>query len=151
MREFADHLNAIADPTPFDDGILDRLEGLIFGAKPVCHILVARVDGHNVGYLAYFFGADLETLLPTLHVADLFVRQNARGQGIGGCLMRQAQAVISGHGGDTVHWQVWRKNPAAIAFYRKLGGTIVDEEIPMKWTKTAGSAGTCQMTVGTTV
>jgi len=71
----------------------------------------------------------------------LFVRETARAQGVGKALMTEATRILRRRGGQTVLWTVWDRNPAAIAFYQRLGVTTVSEEIIMEWQETAWPAG----------
>jgi ribosomal protein S18 acetylase RimI-like enzyme len=61
-------------------------------------------------------------------VADLFVREAARGRNVGSALTMEAASIIQRHGGRRILWTVWSRNRAAIDFYRNLGARFIGEE-----------------------
>lgn len=135
-EEFEDYLNALDDdpaeatPPPLTTENYRR-DG--FGREPRFHGLIAELDGAPVGYLLYYLGYWAEDAATCLHVADLFVREAARGRGIGGALMAEAAAILRRHDGRRVLWTVWSRNRAAIGFYQGLGAHFFDEEPLMTW------------------
>ena len=135
-EEFQDFLNALeTDPEGAGPPALTaegyRRDG--FGPRPWFQGLVAELDGAPVGYLLYYLGYWADDAAPCLHVADLFVREAARGRGAGRALMAEAAAVLSRQGGRRVLWTVWCRNRAAIGFYRALGARFFEEEPLMTW------------------
>ncbi len=136
-RELFDYLRDLdEDPeafeqTPFPPQTILR-HG--FGKRPWFHGLIAEHDGKAVGYLLYHFGYWAEDALPSLHVADLFVREAARGRKIGFALMAEVARIIRQHGGKRVLWTVWNRNRAAIDFYKSLRARFTDDEPLMTWT-----------------
>lgn len=97
-------------------------------------MLIAEFESAAAGYLLYHFGYWLDDAQPTLHVADLFVRETARGKGAGSALMAEAARILSAHGGKMLLWTVWEKNKCAMDFYRSLGAEFFAEEHLMRWT-----------------
>ncbi len=81
-REFIEYLRSIGDNTEqkFDAKIYLR-DG--FGSNPAFSGIVAEQGGEVIGYLLYHFGYDVDYAARTLHVIDLYVSENRRGQGIG--------------------------------------------------------------------
>jgi GNAT superfamily N-acetyltransferase len=136
--EFAQYLAALDDGppgqayTPLD---AERFVADGFGEAPLFACLIAERDGAPAGYLLYHFGYSAEDALPTLHVADLFVRDAARRHGVGSALMAAAADVLRRRGGMTVVWTVWDRNEAAMAFYEALGGKVVLAERLMFWSQ----------------
>lgn len=104
-----------------------------FGDDPCHACLIAEQEGRALGYLLYFFGYWSSHAARALFVADLFVREEARGQGAGRALMHGAARALRARGGSTILWTVWDKNPAAIRFYQSLGARLVREELLMAW------------------
>jgi GNAT superfamily N-acetyltransferase len=139
VEEFEDHLNTLAN----HDEILERpkpaaltAEALRrdgFGADPWFSGLLAEQDGAPVGYMLYHFGYWADRAARTLVVADLFVRETARGQGAGTALMHEAARILRQRDGSLIVWTVWDRNPAAIAFYQRLGVRTESEELLMLW------------------
>jgi GNAT superfamily N-acetyltransferase len=133
IHEFADYLNAIDEPEALDPALVAQIETLAFGPSPLCTIEIAEVAGAPVGYMIYFIAIDMDGFAPALYIADLFVRAAWRDRGVGRILMERAAAITREHGGTTLFWTVWNKNPKALEFYRHLGAQRWDEEILMRW------------------
>ena len=133
MRAFIDELNAIDEPEDVPDEAIDRIEELAFGAVSPCTILLCEHHGRPAGYLTYFWGMSMEGVSLALFVGDLFVAKGHRQSGVGRALMQGARTIAADAGANQVNWTVWRKNAAALAFYRCLGARPYDEEILMTW------------------
>jgi len=118
--EFIDYLRSIGDT---DEQMFDAEAFLRdgFGANPAFSGIVAESDGEIFGYLLYHQGYDADYAARTLHVVDLYVRENERGQGIGRALMKEAGEICRAFGGKQLFWAVYKPNKAAINFYERLG------------------------------
>lgn len=127
LAEFIDYLNAIeASDEPVD---LDLLVDQSFGPDPVCRTLIAEQDGKPVGYVGYHPG--VWEVHRSLYVISLFVRAEARGSGAGRALMDAVKSMARQQKATRVVWEVWRKNPAAIDFYRGIGAEAYDDNLRM--------------------
>ena len=131
-NEFADYLEKLGDTSSsaFDAAAYLR-DG--FGPDPAFAGILAELDGHAVGYLLYHFGYDVDQAMRILHVIDLFVREAARGQGVGEALMRAAAAICQQGGGRELFWSVYAPNRAAIVFYERLGACFIEDTRFMRW------------------
>jgi GNAT superfamily N-acetyltransferase len=134
IHENIAYLNAIDEPEEVSDSTIGQVEELVFGPSPLCSALIAEIQREVAGYLLYFIGVDMDEVAPAFHINDLFVREALHRKGVGWTLMRRAREIAAARGARRLFWTVWRKNPNAIAFYRKLGAEIWDEELPMTWT-----------------
>jgi GNAT superfamily N-acetyltransferase len=129
LGEFVDYLNAIeASGEPVD---LDALMELGFGPDPVCRILIAEQDGRPVGYVAFHPG--IWEIYRAVYVISLFVHREARGTGAGRALMEAVKSVARDQNARRIVWEVWRKNPLAIEFYRGIGAEVFDDNFRMSW------------------
>jgi GNAT superfamily N-acetyltransferase len=129
LGEFIDYLSAIE---PSDAAVdLDDLLDLSFGPSPVCSTLLAEQDGAPVGYVGFHPG--VWEVHRALYVISLFVSAEARGTGAGRALMEAVKAVAREQQARRVVWEVWRKNPLAIDFYRRLGAEVFDDNFRMSW------------------
>ncbi len=133
IHEFADYLNAIDEPEELDPALVARIRNLAFGPAPLCSIEIAEMPGGPVGYMVHFTAVNMDGYAPALYIADLFVRDGWRKRGVGRALMDRAASIAREHGGRSLFWTVWRKNPKALAFYRRLGAEPWDEAILMRW------------------
>jgi RimJ/RimL family protein N-acetyltransferase len=89
------------------------------------HALVAELDGRVVGHVFMWFetaGAYVrEALRRHAHVADLFVREAARGHGIGTALLAAAERLARAAGVRRITIGVLAGNDGAEALYRRVG------------------------------
>ncbi len=120
-------LHVAAHPSEFHP--LDRADARIFFQDwlglPSAVILVADVGGVPVGYLA---GAEqhrphnpFSTESHVLHVDQIGVHHDHRHAGIGGALLRAAEATASERGLSRVHLETWAFNDDAQAFFATAG------------------------------
>jgi GNAT superfamily N-acetyltransferase len=127
LREFMDYLNAIEASE--EDVDLDTLVDQGFGPDPVCQTLIAERDGVPVGYVGFHPG--VWEVHRAIYVISLFVRTEARGTGAGRALMEAVKSIARAQRARRVVWEVWRKNPSAIDFYRGIGAEAYDDNLRM--------------------
>ena len=130
LREFNSYLQAIA-PGDSMEGRIEELVDLSLGARPVCSCLIAERDGDACGYVAFHPG--VWEIYKAVHVVSLFVKPDARRCGVGQQLMEEVRAEARENGAERIVWFVWKRNPAATAFYEKLGAKIFDDNHLMAW------------------
>ena len=105
------------------------LHEALFGAKPLAHAIVAERD-EILGFALYFTSFSTWTGKAGLYLEDLFVKPEARGQGIGKALLRSLAAEALARDCARLEWQVLDWNQPAIDFYQSLGAEPLDE-----WTR----------------
>ena len=112
-----------------------------FGEKPSFRVIVAesgnklphdKTTDSIIGFLMYYEGYDLASASHGTHLADIFVHENARGQGAGRALIRELAQRTLAAGGQWVSWTVLKKNRAAKKFYTDLGASNVNVDF-MAW------------------
>jgi GNAT superfamily N-acetyltransferase len=103
------------------------LERWLFGSAPVAEAVIARLGGEPVGFALFF--PNFSTFLgkPGIYLEDLFVREAARGKGVGHALMAHLARVAVERGWGRVEWAVLDWNAAAIRFYRGLGADLLED------------------------
>jgi len=120
--EFA-YFERLADCLCITDEILIR-DG--FGAEPRFRVLLAEWEDKPAGYAMYFpFYSSFQG--PVLFLEDVYVREEFRGKRIGIGLMAQVASIAQQQGVRIMRWEVLNWNQPAIAFYKKLGATFMDE------------------------
>ena len=97
-----------------------------FGPRRVFWILVAARGADILGYALVYKGYDAGESSVGLHLSDLFVRGDARRQGVGRALMDAVAAETKRVGGAWYTWFVLKTNSEGQAFYARLG----PKEIP---------------------
>jgi len=108
----------VADPT-----ILQRF---LF-EQPRAHAIMAEWDGKPAGFALYFYNFSTFVGRPGLYLEDLFVRPAFRRNGIAKTIFRHLAAKAVTEGCGRMEWSVLDWNESAIAFYRALGATPLDE------------------------
>jgi len=98
----------------------DQLREHGFGLQPKFEALIAELDGEAAGMA--LFHTRFSTWLgePTLYLEDIFVRETARGHGVGRRLMARLASIALERGWGRVDFNVLDWNPAR-GFYQKLG------------------------------
>lgn len=131
--ELAEYERMSAEVVATEEMIRDAL----FGARPKAEVLIASFEGVSVGFALFFENFSTFVGRPGLYLEDLFVRPEARGHGIGKALLESLAAIALERNCGRLEWSVLDWNESAIAFYRGLGATPMDE-----WTvfRVAGEA-----------
>ena len=115
----------------------EQLRATLFGARRVAEVVIADHDDAPAGFAVFF--ANYSTFLgrPGLYLEDLFVRPEARGNGIGRALLEYLARLTVDRGWGRLEWRVLDWNEPSIAFYKKLGAEPLDD-----WTvfRVTGSA-----------
>lgn len=82
-------------------------------------LLLAETDSRLGGYAwAQNYGPHLRTGQQSARWHELYVREEARGQGLGRALFWAVREWARGEG---VRWLQWQASPSAISFYTRLG------------------------------
>lgn len=97
-----------------------------FGENPLFICFVAEVDKEIVATaLIYYRFSTWKGR--SLHLEDLIVREEMRGQGIGEALYKKVMQFAYDKGIKRVAWDVLDWNTPAIKFYERSGATIMKE------------------------
>jgi GNAT superfamily N-acetyltransferase len=120
LAEFEQLLHAV-------DATADSLGEALFGARPDCEAVVARVAGEAVGFALYFHNFSTFRARRGLYLEDLYVRPAMRGHGVGKALLLHLAAIAAQRGCARFEWAVLDWNQRAIDFYRSMGAVPMDE------------------------
>ncbi|MBV9946967.1 MAG: GNAT family N-acetyltransferase [Myxococcales bacterium] len=115
-------------------GTVDDLREHLFGARHYAEVLLAD-DGDTIAGFALFFH-NYSTFLarPGIYLEDLFVVPERRRRGLGRALLVAVARTAVERGCGRLEWSVLGWNEPAIAFYRSLGASLLDEWRPMRVT-----------------
>ena len=103
------------------------LHDALFGPSPVASCHVAVLDGQVVGMALWYVTFSTWKGVPGLWLEDLFVRESARGTGLGRALLQTLAAVCVERSYARFEWWVLDWNAPAIGFYASLGAVPQDE------------------------
>jgi ribosomal protein S18 acetylase RimI-like enzyme len=127
----AAYLRTLGDETDFKFNAAVYLRDG-FGENRAFWGLVAEEAGKLWGYLLYHFIYDTDRALRILYILDLLVDEAGRGKGIGTALMQAAETIARQKHIVELQWAVYAPNQAAVNFYRKLGGELIEDILQMK-------------------
>jgi GNAT superfamily N-acetyltransferase len=99
----------------------------LFGDRPAAEVLLASLDGRDVGFALFFQTYSTFLARPGIHLEDLFVIPDARGTGVGRALLSRLAGIAESRDCGRLEWAVLTWNEPAIGFYRQLGAFPLDE------------------------
>ena len=105
----------------------ELLEETLFGENSNVEVLLACDENQILGFALYFRTFSTFLGRPGIYLEDLFVREFARGKGIGEALLRRIARITLDMGGGRLEWSVLNWNQPAISFYKKMGAVPLDE------------------------
>jgi GNAT superfamily N-acetyltransferase len=108
------------------------LHQALFGDRPLAEAVLAEVGGVAVGLALFFTNFSTWAGRGGLYLEDLFVKPEARGQGVGKALLVHLAGVAVARGYARFEWSVLDWNEPAIGFYRALGAKAQDEWTVMR-------------------
>ncbi|HXB62850.1 MAG TPA: GNAT family N-acetyltransferase [Acidobacteriaceae bacterium] len=98
-----------------------------FGKNPRFGCVMAEWNGEPAGFALYFYNYSTWKGRSGIHVEDLFVRPAFRGLGIGKALLLRVAAIAHTEQCGRLQWDVLAWNEPAIAFYEKMGASMMTE------------------------
>lgn len=99
----------------------------LFAKEPRVHAYVVERRGDIVGIAIWFLTYSTWTGRHGIWLEDLFVADSERGRGLGRALIGSLAALCVERGYTRLEWTVLDWNEPAVAFYRSLGATPMDE------------------------
>jgi len=108
------------------------LHRALFGEPPAAECVLALHDGEPVGMALFSRNFSTWTGKPGLYLEDLFIRPQARGQGLGKALLVHLAGIAVARGYGRFEWSVLDWNEPAIGFYKALGARMMDEWTVMR-------------------
>jgi GNAT superfamily N-acetyltransferase len=128
VRELAAYENEPASSVRITEADVRR-DG--FGERPRFEALLAGRDGRTDGLALFFHNYSTWEGRPGIYLEDLFVRESARGQGLGLALMRRLGEIARERGCRRLDLWVLGWNPTR-EFYHRLGFRHMDAWLPYR-------------------
>lgn len=114
---------------PWEQVDVPAVLGALLADPSLGRVLVARREGHLIGYLTLTFGYSIEHRGRDALVDELYLEPHARGLGAGTQLLEAAAGVCRGLGIARMHLEVDHTNPRAHALYARLGFSGQDRQL----------------------
>ena len=99
----------------------EKVAKALFGVRPYAETLIAENDGEPVGFALFFHNFSTFLAQPGIYLEDLFVKPEARGNGIGRALLERLAQIAVERDCGRLEWAVLNWNTDAIRFYERLG------------------------------
>jgi GNAT superfamily N-acetyltransferase len=104
-----------------------KLRDTLFGERPAAEVLLATVEGETLGFAVFFTNYSTFLAKPGIYLEDLFVKEPARGNGIGTALLEHLAKLAVERGCGRMEWSVLDWNGPSIRFYESLGAVAMNE------------------------
>lgn len=115
-NKFYGRFEATALPFEITKKTWDRL---LNSAEPV-HAIVAEIDGTLIGFAHFLYHRSTILIEPTCYLQDLFVTEEARGNGVGKSLIEVVCNEAKNAGATRVYWHTHESNKDAMKLYDKI-------------------------------
>ena len=105
----------------------ELLEVTLFGLNSPAEVQIAFDKKQTLGFALYFRTFSTFLGRPGIYLEDLYVRESARGKGVGKALLRRIAQRTNEIGGGRLEWSVLNWNEPSIKFYQKMGASPLNE------------------------
>ena len=105
----------------------ELLEVTLFGLNSPAEVQIAFDKKQTLGFALYFRTFSTFLGRPGIYLEDLYVRESARGKGVGKALLRRTAQRTMEIGGGRLEWSVLNWNEPSIKFYQKMGASPLNE------------------------
>jgi len=108
-------------------GSAEALEEHLFSAQPYVEAIIAEVQEKAAGFALFFHNYSTFLTQPGIYLEDLFVLPEYRRKGIGKALIKYLAQLAVERGCGRLEWSVLDWNEPAIAFYDRMGASILPD------------------------
>ena len=101
--------------------------------KNAAEVIFALDDsGEEVGFALFFYTFSTFLGKRGIHLEDLFVLPNRRGEGFGKGLLEKLAEICAANGFGRLEWTCLDWNTPSLDFYRSLGAKTLDEWVLLR-------------------
>ena len=108
-------------------GNAEALSEHLFGSRPYVEAILAEYPGQVVGFALFFFNYSTFLTQPGIYLEDLFVLPGYRQQGVGKAILTYLANLALERNCGRLEWNVLDWNEPAIAFYSRMGASVLDD------------------------
>jgi len=130
VPEIVGLIKALADFEKLSEDVVateELLKITLCGISAPAEVQIAYDKNNTLGFALYLRSFSTFLGRPGIYLEDLYVRESARGKGVGEALLRRLARRTREIGGGRLEWSVLNWNEAAIKFYQKMGASPLDE------------------------
>lgn len=106
---------------------IEDVKKTLFINNPNAHVLIAEEAGEAIGFILYHTSYSTFLCKYCLHIEDLYVRENKRGNGYGEALIKAICDIAYEKDYGRIDWVVLNWNQPAIEFYKHIGAEEMSE------------------------
>ncbi|MGL4569906.1 MAG: GNAT family N-acetyltransferase [Clostridium sp.] len=122
IKEIAVYENMLDEVVATEDSIVES----IF-EKREAEVLIAEVDGKEVGYVLYFFNFSTFIGKSGFYLEDIYIKPEYRGRGIGKEIFRVIANIAYNAKCERMEWSCLNWNAPSIEFYKSMGAVPMSE------------------------
>jgi GNAT superfamily N-acetyltransferase len=105
----------------------DILRETLFSEDTNAKVIIGYLDQVPVSFALYFYNFSTFLGRPGIYLEDLFVKPEARGNGIGQKMLTYLARLAKSKKCGRLEWWVLDWNESAIGFYKRIGAKAMDE------------------------
>lgn len=123
-------IQALAEYEKLSHAVTGNSEALsehLFGTHPYAEAVLAEYAGQPAGFALFFSNYSTFLTQPGIYLEDLFILPEYRRQGIGKAMLSYLAQLAVERGCGRLEWSVLDWNEPAIAFYRRMGASVLDD------------------------
>ncbi|USQ15468.1 GNAT family N-acetyltransferase (plasmid) [Legionella lytica] len=105
----------------------EQLKETLFGERSPAEVILGYLDDRPVSFALFFHNYSTFLGRAGIYLEDLFVRPEARGQGVGKTMLAYLAQLAKDRNCGRLEWSVLDWNETAINFYKSLGAKAMDE------------------------
>jgi GNAT superfamily N-acetyltransferase len=125
IRELAEYEQALDRVLATEELLRDSL----FGTPRRAEALLGFLDEEPVAFAVYYHSFSTYLGRHCLHLEDLFVRAESRGEGLGRAMLAHVSRVARDRGCAALEWSSLSWNEQAKGFYLRLGAMAQDRSM----------------------
>jgi GNAT superfamily N-acetyltransferase len=99
----------------------------LFGENAHAEVVIGYLDKKPISFALYFYNFSTFLGRPGIYLEDLYVKPEARGQGIGQKMLAYLARLAIKRKCGRLEWWVLDWNESAIGFYKRIGAKAMDE------------------------